>query len=32
MTYKSAPTEDTLIQQAEYHKTGPRGVQIAYAE
>lgn len=31
MTYESVPTEDILIQQAEYEKMGPTGAQIAYA-
>ena len=31
MTYESVPTEDILIQQAEYEKMGPYGAQIAYA-
>lgn len=31
MTYEPVPTEDILIQQAEYEKMGPYGAQIAYA-
>lgn len=31
MTYESVPTEDILIQQAEYERMGPSGAQIAYA-
>jgi len=31
MTYESVPTEDILIQQAEYEKIGPNGAQIAFA-
>lgn len=31
MTYEVVPTEDILIQQAEFEKTGPNGAQIAYA-
>ena len=31
MTYESVPTEDILIQQAEYEKIGPTGTQIAFA-
>jgi len=31
MTYESVPTEDILIQQAEYEKIGPNGVQLAFA-
>ena len=31
MTYESVPTEDILIQQAEYEKMGPNGTRIALA-
>ena len=31
MTYESVPTEDILVQQAEYEKMGPNGAQIAFA-
>jgi hypothetical protein len=31
MTYESVPTEDILVQQAEYEKMGPNGAQIACA-